>query len=96
MDMGSEYTQADASLGKRIIAACLDAICVCVALAVASCFAAWWSMLLAFIISLLLLALAELAAAFAIDMMVDDSTFGAIGKTAYSVSSTVTGWFTKG
>lgn len=95
VDNGTEYTQRDVNMGKRIVAACLDAICVVVSLAIASCFAAWWSMLLAFIISLLILGYAEMLAALAIDFTVSEESFASIGKAAYSVTSTVTGWFTK-
>ena len=90
-DNGQSYTAEDIHLGKRVFAYAMDALGVTLSLAIASCFAAWWSMLIAFILALLVWAAVELGAAVVAEFVVADDSWGAVGAAAYSVA----GWFTK-
>ena len=94
IDNGATHTAEDIHLGQRIVGHCLDALAITLSLAVASCFTAWWAMLIAFILAIIVAALFNTLAAIGMTMFVADDTFGALGASAFSVKNTVTGWFT--
>lgn len=94
VDNGTEYTQEDAVLGGKIVGWTLNILGWCAAAAIAWSFSGFWMVLLAYIISSLVIGLLNIAIAIGLGMCVPESGFAAIGKAAFSVQNTVTGWFT--
>lgn len=93
-------TEQQLALGTKVAAIAIDTLRVIVAAAIAWSFSAWWSIALAFVISYLASLAACWATATVVDLFCDTDAsltpaLTALGSAAYSVSSTVSGWFTR-